>query len=125
MTTHSKGEHLEAQELRYLKAVIEGKRDLPRWKDWLDEHGSALEAKLSRGQVLRLRYHPTEEIPQILRDHGIDFERSDAYEWLDVDSESQRCRECGAPLQYEYLLTEIWTSCPNGCFEMVAVTCSP
>ncbi len=30
-------------ELEYLKAIIEGKPDLPRWQDWFEEHKSSLE----------------------------------------------------------------------------------
>ena len=106
-------------ELTYLKAVIEGQPDLPRWREWFAQHSSALESILTRGQVLRLRYHPTKEIPKILVEHGVSFTPSDFYEWLDSDSTSGRCRDCGAQLQ-RATAGDTWTWCPNGCFVMEA-----
>src|SRR6516164_1676197 len=82
-------------ELTHLKAVIEGQPGLPRWKQWLDVHSGALERLVSPGQMLRLRHYPIKEIPKILREHAIHFVQSDFYEWLDSDSASGRCQECG------------------------------
>src|SRR5262245_61549789 len=102
-------------EFTHLKAVIEGQPGLARWKEWLEEHGGALERLLSRGQMLRLRHYPTKEIPKILREHGVPFVPSDFYEWLNSDSTSGRCRECGTALMRNSGPGggRVW--CPQGC----------
>lgn len=105
-------------ELTHLKAVIEGHPGLPHWKQWLDEHGDALGRLFSPGQMLRLRYHPMKEIPRILREHSIEFVQSDTFEWLDSDSTSGRCRECGSPLQRAGGVGggRVW--CAQGCMSL-------
>ena len=102
-------------ELTHLKAVIEGQPGLQRWREWFARHGPALESILTRGQLLRLKRYPTKEIPRILEAHGVAFTRSDFYEWLDFDSTSGRCRNCGEPVQSG----RTWKRCPNGCFVLV------
>jgi hypothetical protein len=103
-------------EIEHLKDVIEGKPDLPRWRDWFDKHKPTLEQVFAPGQILRLRYHPMTEIPKILQEHGVPFVPSDVYEWIDDDSRSGRCRHCGAFVQTERC-GDTWIRCPNGCFE--------
>lgn len=105
-------------EFTHLKAVIEGQPRLPRWKQWFDAHAGALEGFLSPGQMLRLRYYPTKEIPKILSEVAIQFVQSDFYEWLDSDSASGRCRECGTTLQRRGGPGggSVW--CPQGCTSM-------
>jgi len=105
--------------LEHLKAVIEGVPNLPRWRDWFADHQSDLGQLISRGQLLRLRYYPTKEIPAVLQHHSIQFVPSDHYEWLDADSSSGRCRDCGAHIQ-RATAGDTWTWCPNGCFAMEA-----
>lgn len=103
-------------ELAHLKAVVEGRPGLSGWKQWLDAHEEALGQIFSRGQMLRLRHYPMKEIPKILREHSIDFTPSDFYEWLNSDSTSGRCRECGDVLQRTSGTGggSVW--CPQGCF---------
>ena len=95
-------------EIEHLKSVIEGKRNLPRWRDWCEEHKLALEQAFTG--FLRLKLYPETEIPRILQEHGISFVPANVYE-------PGRCQECGALIQtarHGDLL--IW--CPNGCFHL-------
>jgi hypothetical protein len=103
-------------EIEHLKAVIEGKPDLPSWRQWFEEHKLALAGIFTRGQLLRLRHHPMTEIPKILQEQQVSFVSSDVYEWIDDDSKSGRCRYCGAFLQTERW-GDTWILCPNGCVE--------
>jgi hypothetical protein len=103
----------------HLKAVIEGVPNLPNWRGWFAEHEIAIAELMPRGEMLRLRYHPNKEIPKILQQHSISFVHSTSYEWLDADSTSGRCRDCGAQLQHAKA-GDTWTRCPNGCFVMEA-----
>jgi hypothetical protein len=106
-------------EIQHLKNVIEGKPDLPRWRRWFEEHKRALEQVLTPGQLLRLKHRPMTEIPAILKERGISFVPSETYEWIDVRSNSGRCRDCGALVQTERC-GDLWVWCPNGCFELEA-----
>jgi hypothetical protein len=105
--------------LEHLKAVIEGVPNLPRWRDWFVANETELAKSLSRGELLRLRYYPIKEIPKVLAASGLEFRTSEYYEWLDGDSESGRCHDCGAQLQHA-IAGDRWTWCPNGCFQMEA-----
>ncbi len=101
-------------ELEHLKAVIEGQPNLPRWREWFTQHCAVLESILTAGQLLRLRSNPTKEIPKILGVHGVTFTQSDFYEWLDSESTSGRCPECGTLL----VSSPPFTWCPNRCLVM-------
>src|SRR5256885_11138963 len=105
-------------EFTHLKSVIEGQPGLPRWKQWLDAHSGALERLVSPGQMLRLRYYPTKEIPKILREHAVHFVQSNFYEWLDSDSTSGRCHECGTALKRSSGPGGGSIRCPQGCTSM-------
>src|SRR2546430_11662238 len=71
--------------IAHLKAFIEGKPGLQRWKVWFAENSHELGQLLSRGQFLRLKFKPLEEIPRILTDHGLTFTPSDYYQWPEWD----------------------------------------
>jgi hypothetical protein len=71
--------------IAHLKAFIEGKPGLQRWKVWFEENSDTLGQLLSRGQFLRLKFNPFEEIPKILADHGLGFTPSVYYRWPEWD----------------------------------------
>jgi hypothetical protein len=75
--------------IAHLKAFIEGKPGLQRWKIWFEENSQELGRLLSRGQFLRLKFKPFEEIPKILADHGLTFAPSDYYQWPEWDEAGQ------------------------------------
>jgi hypothetical protein len=83
--------------IAHLKAFIEGKPGLQGWKAWFEENSQVLGGLLSRGQFLRLKFKPFEEIPRILTDHGLTFTPSDYYQWPEWDEAGPRGHPRVAP----------------------------
>ncbi|WP_036095353.1 hypothetical protein [Leptospira weilii] len=69
----------------YFKSLIEGEKDIRNWYEWLDENEKLLEKILSRGEYLRWKIYPIQEMEKFLRESKISFRRGYRYLWIDSD----------------------------------------
>ena len=55
--------------------IVEG-RDIPSLKTWCNDHAAQRESELRRGQLLRLKTQPFDEICRILDERGVKYAKS-------------------------------------------------
>jgi hypothetical protein len=102
--------------LDFLRAVVEGRSPGEDWQNWFRLNEQYFQRVLSRGRFLRLKFHPLTEAKSILTQYSVPFEASEAFEWLDSFSTSDRCRICGETLMHN---AGGWAWCPKGCFVLM------
>lgn len=102
--------------LVFLKSVVEGDDAGFAWHQWIARNELLLEDLLSPGEFLRLKFHPLSEAAQILETRAVSFLKSDRFEWLDIDSQSGRCRNCGETI---IRFKGGGATCPNKCFTIL------
>ncbi|EMJ94118.1 hypothetical protein [Leptospira alstonii] len=69
----------------YFKSLIAGEKNIRNWYEWWEENEKLLEKIFSRGEYLRWKIYPIQEVEKFLRESNIPFQRGYRYLWIDSD----------------------------------------
>lgn len=79
----SQGKKLLQSYIPYFKSLIKGEKGIRNWYEWWTENEKLLENILSRGDYLRWKIYPIQEIEKFLKESNALFQRGYRYFWLD------------------------------------------
>lgn len=79
----SQGKKLLQSYIPYFKSLIKGEKGIRNWYEWWTENEKLLENILSRGDYLRWKIYPIQEIEKFLKESNVLFQRRYRYFWLD------------------------------------------